>query len=124
MKQALLYALALICIGLAIAGAFLPLLPTTPFLLAAASLSAKASPRLHRWLLNHPWFGQSIRHYQTHKAMSPQAFRNAMFVLWPTMLLSMYWLQSLWVCVLLSLIGGGVSLMLWRARRRGIKVLS
>lgn len=49
------------CLILGILGAFLPILPTTPFLLLAAYLYSKSSPRLHSWLLNHKYFGSTLR---------------------------------------------------------------
>ncbi|MBD1390452.1 YbaN family protein [Neiella sp. HB171785] len=117
-KYLLMHLLALICVGLGILGAFLPLLPTTPFLLAAAALSVKASPKLHAWLINHPVFGKSLRHYQEHRAVSPKAFWLAMLVMWPTMAVSAYLVPLWWVRLLLLIIACSVSLFLWRAKSR------
>jgi len=50
--------------GLAIAGAILPLLPTTPFLLLATYAFARSSKRLHTWLIEHKVFGSLIRNWQ------------------------------------------------------------
>jgi uncharacterized membrane protein YbaN (DUF454 family) len=54
----------LLALGLAILGAILPLLPTTPFLLLATYAFARSSKRLHTWLIEHKVFGGLIRNWQ------------------------------------------------------------
>lgn len=54
-------------------GIFLPLLPTTPFVLLAAFFFSKGSKDLHQWLLNNRRFGPMIRNWQEHGAISKRA---------------------------------------------------
>jgi uncharacterized membrane protein YbaN (DUF454 family) len=56
---------------LAVLGIFLPLLPTTPFVLLAAACFARGSERLHDWLLAHHIAGPIIREWRLHRSMPP-----------------------------------------------------
>jgi hypothetical protein len=67
--------------GCGIAGAVLPLVPTTPFLLVAAYAFARSSPRLHDWLTTHPQFGPLIDDWHRHGAINPKTKRLAVVVM-------------------------------------------
>lgn len=58
-------------IGLGVIGALLPVVPTTPFLILAASCFAKSSEKLHSWLLNSPAFGPTIRKWEEERCVTP-----------------------------------------------------
>lgn len=62
-----------ISFALGIIGAFLPIIPTTPFLILSAYLFSKSSPRFHTWLLNLPLAGQGIRDWQNDRVIRPRA---------------------------------------------------
>jgi uncharacterized protein len=64
-------------VALGIIGAFLPVMPTTVFLIIAAFSFAKGSPRLHAWLMNHPRFGPPLQDWEKHGAISRKAKRLA-----------------------------------------------
>ena len=72
------FALGCSSLGLGIAGAVLPLLPTTPFLLLAAWAFARSSPRLHAWLIGHPRLGPAIVQWQEHGVIPRPAKGAAM----------------------------------------------
>ena len=65
--------LAWTSLGVGLAGAVLPVLPTVPFILLAAYAAARGSPRLHRRLLADPRFGPAIRDWRAHGAVSRRA---------------------------------------------------
>ncbi len=60
-----------------IIGAFLPVMPTTPFVLLAAACFARGSPRLHQKMLEHRLFGPLIREWETHRTIPIRAKRLA-----------------------------------------------
>lgn len=62
----------LLCVGLAIIGAILPLMPTTIFLILAAGCFARSSPRLEAWLLGHPRFGPTLVAWRAEGAIGPR----------------------------------------------------
>jgi hypothetical protein len=60
----LLKALAVVSLILAVIGAFLPIMPTVPFILLAAWAATRSSPRLSHWLESHPRMGPPIREWR------------------------------------------------------------
>jgi uncharacterized membrane protein YbaN (DUF454 family) len=68
--RVLLWIAGSISLALGIIGIVLPGLPTTPFILLAAACYAKASPRLHLWLLNHRWFGPMLRDWESDHSLT------------------------------------------------------
>jgi len=56
-------------VALGVAGIFLPVLPTTPFMLLAAACFARSSERFYNWLLNHRIFGHTVREWQQHRSI-------------------------------------------------------
>ncbi|MCW8193979.1 DUF454 domain-containing protein [Proteobacteria bacterium 005FR1] len=89
--------LALCSIGAGTAGIFVPLLPTTPFLLLAAWAASRSSPELHRWLHEHPHFGSYLRAWREERAIP----RRAKCVSISLFLFSWIWLWMLKVPPLL-----------------------
>jgi uncharacterized membrane protein YbaN (DUF454 family) len=83
----LLKAIGIFFVGLAILGAALPILPTTPFLLVAAGCFAKSSPRLHQRLLDNKAFGPLIYHWQESRSIP----KRAKIMSLATMILSVAW---------------------------------
>jgi uncharacterized membrane protein YbaN (DUF454 family) len=102
----ILIILGTISFGLAVAGIFLPLLPTTPLLLLAAALWLKSSDRLYEWLINHKVFGEYIRNFRIHRAIPLKVKVYAVTMVWVTIgycifaVVNKYW----WAQLLMTLL--------------------
>lgn len=64
-------------VALGFVGAFIPLMPTTIFLILAAGCFAHASPRLETWLLDHPRYGSTLRAWRAEGAIGTRAKLSA-----------------------------------------------
>lgn len=73
--------LGLLFMALGMLGVFLPVLPTTPFLLLAAACFARSSRRMHRGLLNHPYVGPILDEWHTYRSMPYRAKRAALLLI-------------------------------------------
>ena len=82
LKNKLFVAFGFITLSLGILGIFLPLLPTTPFLLLASTLFMHGSKRWHSWLTNHSLFGPFIHNYVNHKAITLSMKITILITLW------------------------------------------
>jgi uncharacterized membrane protein YbaN (DUF454 family) len=91
-------------------GIFLPLLPTTPFLLLAVYCYFRSSKRLHDWLMSNKVLGAYIYNYITYKALLRSTKISTMITLWAGLTVSMILIKSWWIIALLIVIGIGVSI--------------
>lgn len=102
-----------VLIGLGILGIFLPVLPTTPFLLLAAACYARSSERFYLWLLNTRWLSKYIRPYREGKGIPVKGKVMAIFLIWASILSSaLFIIHPLIVKVILILIASGVTIYL------------
>lgn len=103
----------LVALCLAIAGVFLPLLPTVPFLLLAAYCFARSSDRLHDWLLSHPTLGPPIQHWQAHGAISRRAKTLATISIGLTFGVSLVIGLAWWILAIQAAVLTAVLLFIW-----------
>jgi uncharacterized membrane protein YbaN (DUF454 family) len=95
---------------LGIVGVFLPVLPTTPFLLLAAACYARGSTSFYNWLMNNRLFGTYIRNYREGRGLPPRIKAILIVLLWVTIGYSAaFAVHVLWARVVLILIAVGVT---------------
>ena len=79
--KTLLFSLGCLSLVLGFIGALLPIVPTTPFIILAAYLFSKSSPRVHSWLTSLPYFGDAIIDWEKNKVIRPKAKIMSIFVI-------------------------------------------
>ncbi|SRR5690625_4793956 len=110
----LLNTVGLIAVVLGLIGVFLPLLPTTPFLLLALACFARGSDRMHSWLLNNRILGPTLQNIINNKGIPLKTKIIAISFLWVSLAISAYIMPVAWARPLLLIPGLGVTIYLWR----------
>lgn len=107
----ILVILGTISLILGIIGIFLPLLPTTPFLLLTAFLYFRSSTKAYNWLISHKYFGPYIINYREKKIIPLRAKVLALILMWVSILNCIIFLiDKIWVNILLLTIAIGVTI--------------
>lgn len=90
---------------LGVLGIFLPVLPTTPFLLLSAALYLRSSRRLYDWLLSHKHLGPYIRNFQEYKAIPLRVKIISVSMVWITLVYcavavaSEWWMRLMFIAI-------------------------
>jgi hypothetical protein len=98
-------------LALGILGIFLPLLPTTPFLLLAAACYFRSSERFYIWLMNNKWLGNYIKNYREKKSIPLKIKVLTLSFLWLTIGYSVIFVVNIFLLrVILILVAIGVTI--------------
>ena len=109
-KRKLLIGAGTFCVGLGIIGIFVPILPTTPFLLLAAACYMRSSERFYQWLVNNRIFGAYVRNYIEGRGMPVRMKIFTILLLWVAIGLSIaYGVQNTVVRIVLVCVAIGVT---------------
>jgi uncharacterized membrane protein YbaN (DUF454 family) len=115
--KALLVTVGTLSVGLGVLGIFLPLLPTTVFLLLAAACYARSSDRFYLWLINHRWLGSYIRNHYEGRGMRRRDKVITLIALWAGIGATVIWsVDTLWIRLVLLGIASGVTLHVARLK--------
>lgn len=110
-KLYIVFGTAFVILG--VIGIFVPLMPSTIFLLIGASCYARGSQRFYTWLMNNRWLGGMISDYREGRGIPLRQKLLTMIILWMTIGSSAYFfIENGWVKMLLICIAAGVSLHL------------
>jgi uncharacterized membrane protein YbaN (DUF454 family) len=85
------------CVVLGTLGVFLPLLPTTPFLLLAAACYIRSSQRFYDWLLSNRVFGTYISNYRAGRGIPLSTKIVGIGLLWITIGYSFFYVTNSWI---------------------------
>jgi uncharacterized membrane protein YbaN (DUF454 family) len=115
LRKAFLITCGSIFLALGIIGVFLPLLPTTPFLLLTAACYARSSKRLLRKLFSNRLVGKYIKDYQQKKGIRKSIKIYVLTLLWTTITLSaIFFTDALWIRIMLGCVAMGVTIHISR----------
>jgi uncharacterized membrane protein YbaN (DUF454 family) len=92
--RALLFVAGSISLFFGLIGIFLPLLPTTPFLLLTAACYMRSSERMYNWLLNNRWFGEYIKNYHAGRGIPLKTKIIAIATMWTMMIISAFFMLT------------------------------
>jgi uncharacterized membrane protein YbaN (DUF454 family) len=104
-------ALGCVFVGLGVLGAVLPVLPTTPFLLAAGFFFVRSSPRLNDRLLHSPLFGPFLRDWHQHRGVRLRVKVRAVALMLAAVTASIVWGNLSWPVLVLLLVLAAVGLV-------------
>lgn len=105
----LLIILGSLSLALGIIGIFLPVLPTTPFLLLSAALYVRSSEKLYLWLINQKHLGTYIRNFREHKAIPLRAKAVSISMIWITLIYcaiaisDTIWIKTLFIALAIAI---------------------
>lgn len=112
-RKAVLIFVGTVCVALGVLGIFLPLMPTTVFLLMAAYCYSRSSERFHNWLLSNRLFGSYIKNYKSGQGISMRQKVSTLAMLWASIGISIWLLGAgFWSTLILAAVAIGVTLHL------------
>ncbi len=115
MKRGVYIIVGSMALALGALGLFLPVLPTTPFVILAAACYYRGSERLHAWILRSRWFGETISNYQSGRGITLGTKIKAIGLMWLTITASaLFYVDSLLVRVMLFGVSTSVTIYLVR----------
>jgi len=115
LKKAIYLIVGSISLAAGLVGVFLPVIPTTPFILLSAGCFLRSSERLFHWVVSNETLGPTIQNYHEGKGITKNTKIRAIVMMWLTISLSVYFfITNTYLIALLYVIAIGVSVYLFK----------
>jgi len=108
-KNVVLTIMGVLALGLGAIGIFMPLLPTTPFVMLAAICFSKSNRKFYERIKRNPHFGPFVENYHTKQGIDMSLKTKSIIFLWGSLALSMVLLQTTWIYAVLCVVGVSVT---------------
>lgn len=108
-KRYLYLSIGMISVAMGFIGIFVPVWPTTIFLIIAAWMFIRSSEKYYEWLIKNRIFGKMIRNYREFRGITKESRRNSIIILWVTLSVSALLVDKIWVRLILAAVGIGVT---------------
>ena len=109
-KRLFFFSLGTAFLGIGAVGIVLPVLPTTPLVLASVFCFAKSSKKAEHWISNNRYFGSYIENYKTNQGVPLDVKMQSISFLWAVLIISMAFYNQKYLSLLLILVGLAVTL--------------
>jgi len=115
MKKGIYFIVGCLALVAGIIGVFLPVLPTTPFVLLSGWCFFRSSDKLYQWVISNETFGPTIENYQSGRGITVKTKIRAIVMMWLTITVSVYfYITNIYIIALLYLISISVTVYLYR----------
>ena len=117
--RALFFVAGVAALGLGIAGIFLPVLPTTPLVLLAATCFARSYRPFHEWLVAHRLFGPILREWHEHRSIPYRTKLFAISMMAAALTVSIvFFVDPPWLKAVLAVCGVALGVYMYRLPSR------
>jgi len=116
MKRIIYIIVGCIFVSIGALGVFIPVLPTTIFLILASYLFVRSSPKLHSKLLNHKAFGQLIKNFVDHRGITKKHRNKSLITLWFVLIISILLIHKMIFVLILIIVGIAHTIFFFKLR--------
>ena len=114
-RKGVYFVIGSISLAAGVIGVFLPVIPTTPFILLSAWCFFRSSEKIYQWVISNERFGPTIENYQEGRGITKNTKIRAIVMMWLAITLSVYFfITNIYLIALLYVIAVGVSIYLFR----------